>query len=218
MENLKQAEVESVHDVALPNSQEELAADPVLDEEPSNFHCSSEWHLARLQCPTAALVYPFALRISKNSGKFACSAISVARFLDVHRTTVLRAFHKLSELGFFELLEYGKFDTNIYNVVLHSDWAQRNPGKCIQKIQFPWSGEGDPLGQQLYAASGGRVKFKEFQIREYRKSGLDDADLVARFNEFRSGVGRHRQPRNVGFHFLEYLRKTCPQDAQSLIT
>jgi hypothetical protein len=213
MENLKQVEVESVNEVDIPSFQEELNY-----EELSNFYCSSEWHLARLRCPTAALVYPFALRISKNSGKFSCSAISVARFLDVHRTTVLRAYHQLSELGFFELLEYGRFDTNIYSVVLHSDWAERHPGRCIQKIQFPWSGEGDPLAQQLYAASGGRVKFREFQIREYRKMGLDEAELVARFNEFRAGVGKYRQPRNVGFHFLKYLRGSCKHNAQTLIT
>jgi hypothetical protein len=176
-------------------------------DEPTNVHCGSEWHLARLHCPTAALVYPFALRISKNSGKFACSAISIAAFLGAHRTTVLRAFQRLTEIGFFELLEYGKFDSNIYTVVKHRAWAEAHPGRCTEKTVFPWTGEGDPLGQQLYAASGCRVKFKEFQIKEYRRLGLDQAELVALFEEFRAGIGRLRKARNVPFHFLQYLRQ-----------
>jgi hypothetical protein len=195
-----------------------MIANPIPDhEELSNFHCCAEWHLARLQCPTTALVYPFALRISKNSGKFACSAISLAGFLDVHRTTVLRAYHLLAEIGFFELLEYGNFDTNIYAVVLHRTWAETHPGQCPQKTEFPWTGEGDPLAKQLYAASGGRVKFKAFQIAEYRKMDIDESKLIAMFNEFRSGIGRYRQARNVPFRFLEYLRGIRESEATGIV-
>jgi len=188
---------------------------PVLNhEESTNYHCCAEWHLAQVRCPTAALVYPFALRISKNSRMFSCSAISVARFLGLHRTTVLRAYHKLSDIGFFDLLEYGKFDTNIYRVVSHRAWAESHPGKCPEKTQFPWTGEGDLLAQKLYGASGGRVTFKPFQISEYRKSGLAEDEIVTRFKEFRAGIGKYRQPRNVGFHFMQYLRQTCQESAQ----
>lgn len=175
----------------------------------SNFHCCGEWHLAQLRCPTAALVYPFAQRISHTSRRFSCSAISVAQYFDVHRTTVLRAYHLLSKIGFFILLEYGKFDTNMYEVITHKEWAKANPGRCIQKIKFAWTGEGDPLAIKLYAASGARVKFKEFQIKEYRTMGLEEDEIVALFQEFREGVGKYRQPRNVGYYFLQHLRRKC---------
>jgi hypothetical protein len=182
--------------------------------EPTSYHCCAEWHLAQLRCPTAALVYPFALRISKNSGKFACSAISVAHFFGVHRTTVLRAYHQLCKIGFFQLVEYGKFDTNIYSVVQHRAWAGSHPGGCPEKTNFPWAGEGDPLAQKLYGASGGRVRFKAFQIAEYRTMGLEEREIVKRFDEFQGRVGKYRQPRNVGFHFMQYLRQTCQESAQ----
>jgi hypothetical protein len=59
------------------------------------------------------------------------------------------------------------------------------------------------------------VKFKEFQVREYRKTGLQPEKIVALFEEFRSGVGRNRKPRNVGFHFLQFLRTAVSQRASS---
>ncbi len=175
----------------------------------TSFHCCAEWHLAQLGSPSAALVYPFALRISKNSGKFACSATSVGAFFGKHRTTILRAYHELTKVGLFELLEYGKFDVNIYNVLRHDAWAPKHPGLCAKKIEFPWTGEGDLLGQQLYAASGCRVKFKEFQITACRKTGLPEETIVSLFTEWRDGVGKFRKPRNMFFHFLMFLRTTA---------
>jgi hypothetical protein len=190
-------------------------ADP--DYGGSNFHCCAEWHLARLPCGRAAPVYTFAQRISHNSRRFSCSAVSVARYFDVHRTTILRAYHCLSEIGFFVLLEYGKFDTNLYMVVSHQEWAKANPGKCVQKLKFAWTGEGDPLAIKLYAASGGRVKFMDFQVAEYRKTGFDEEKIVALFQEFREGIGKYRQARNVGLHFLKHLRRIQRTDPTTII-
>jgi len=175
----------------------------------TNFHCGSEWHLSRLDSRAAALVHPFALRISKGSKRFAASATSVAQFFGLHRTTILRAYHELNELGFFELLEYGMFDTNIYRVLNHTEWAKEHPGLCTMKAEFPWTGEGDPLGPRLFAASGCRVKFKEFQIREYRETGLPEDTIVRHFEEFRSGTGKFRRARNVPYYFLMHLRQLC---------
>ena len=174
------------------------------------FHCCAERHLARLK-PRAALVYPFALRISKHSKRFACSASSVGDFLGLHRTTVLRAYHQLADIGFFELLERGHFDVNIYRVLRHDEWANEHPGLCATKSEFPWTGDGDPLGQKLYAISGARVKFKEFQVKEYRATGLDESTIVLLFDEFRSGTGKYRKPRNVPYHFLMHLRSIAAE-------
>lgn len=184
-----------------------------FDSNETAFHCCAEWHLARLKSPTTALVYPFALRIATNSGKFACSAISVSHFLGVHRTTVLRAYQELTTLGFFELLEHGMFDTNIYRVLRHNEWADQHPGLCAVKVEYPWTGEGDPLGQRLYAASGGRVKFKDFQVRAYRATGLEEDTIVELFEDYRSAEGKYRKARNVPYHFLVYLRASTDPKA-----
>jgi len=180
-------------------------------EENTSFHCCAEWHLAKLSSPSAAFVYPFALRISKNSGKFACSATSVGAFFGKHRTTILRAYHELTNVGLFELLEYGKFDVNIYKVLKHDAWALKHPGLCTRKVEFPWTGEGDALGQNLWAASGCRVKFKEFQVAACRKTGLREETIVSLFTEWLEGVGKFRRSRNVPFHFLMFL-KTARED------
>jgi hypothetical protein len=172
----------------------------------TNYHCCAEWHLARLHSPTAALVYPFALRLSKTSRKFACSAVSVGEFFGLDRKTILRAYRQLTDKGFFELVESGAFDVNIYRVLLHKEWAAKYPGQCAKKIEFPWAGEGDLLGRRLYAASGGKVKFKPFQIVGYRNTGLKEDKIVALFEEFLPESGRFRS-KNVGFQFLKYLKE-----------
>ena len=199
----------------MPLSEKILGVDPGSPAS-TRFHCCSEWHLARLKSPTANLIYTFALRISKTSHRFACSAAGVADFLGLHRTTVLRAYHELRDAGFFELLEYGQFDSSIYRVLTHDEWKEKYPGRCTVKEQFPWSGEGDPLGRKLYAASGCRVMFKEFQVNNYRKTGVDEATIVALFTEWREGLGKYRQPRNVPFRFLQHLRSVADGPSKHL--
>ena len=178
----------------------------INDQILTNFHCCPEWHLAKLKSPTGALIYPFAHRLSRRSHKFSCSSETVGEFFGRDRKTVLRAFGELCKVGFFELIEKGRFDVNVYRVLSHTEWAAKNPGKCAQKVQYPWTGEGDKLGQRLYAASGTRVKFRSYQVAAFRNTGLDEETIVSLFETFRSGIGQDLKPKNVGYRFLEFLR------------
>ena len=149
----------------------------------SHFHCSAEWHLVKLS-PVCAIVYPFALRISKGSQKFACSAKSVGEYFGYEERAIRRAYRELEELGFFVRIETGFFEANVFKVLTHKDWAVENPNRCTTKMEFPWTGEGDPLGQRLWIASGARVKFKAFQIKFLRDLGLPEKEVVADFEKF----------------------------------
>ena len=40
--------------------------------------------------------------------------------------------------------------------------------------QFPWTGEGDPLGQSLWKMTCGQVKFGDFQVKGLRKLAADE--------------------------------------------
>ncbi len=149
----------------------------------SHFHCSAEWHLAKLSS-VCAIVYPFALRISKTYQKFTCSAKSVAEYFDYEERAIRRAYKELEELGLFVRIETGFFEANVFKVLTHKDWATENPNRCTTKIEFPWTGEGDPLGQKLWIASGARVKFKEYQIKFLRDLGLPENEIVGEFESF----------------------------------
>jgi hypothetical protein len=178
------------------------------DNQLTSYHCCSEWHLARMS-PACSLVYPFALHISKESRKFSCSARGVAEFFGRNEKTVQRAYRELVEGGFFVLLQKGQFESSIYEVLTHKEWSERNPGQCTHKTEYPWTGEGDPLGRRLYAASGGRIKFMPFQVEAYRKTGFSEDEIVSFFEKFLSAAAYH-YPSNrkwAGLDFLMFLRE-----------
>lgn len=151
----------------------------------TKFYCCAEWHLARLSS-ICSLVYPFALRLSKtHGGIYTYSAKSVAEFFGYDEWTVRElGYKKLSELGFFVLLERGTFEANVYQVLSHKEWAVAHSNQCAVKITFPWTGEGDKLGQDLYVASGSKVKFKDHQIKFLRSLGLPEAEILSEFETF----------------------------------
>jgi hypothetical protein len=148
-----------------------------------HYHCSAEWHLARLS-PASRVVYPHALRLSRKSGKFCGSAVGLAEYFAYERHAIGRSLRELVETGFFVLLEKGTFESNIYKVLPHTEWAAANPGRCTSKVEMPWAGEGDPLGQQLWIASGSRIKFRDDQVQFLRKLGLSEPEIVSQFEKF----------------------------------
>ena len=186
--------------------------DTPIEVEFSNFHCCAEWHLARM-ASICALVYPFGLRLSRNSQKFVCSAKRVAEYFGVSLRTVQRAYRDLRTLGFFVLIESGKdkFEPSVFQVLTHTEWAARNPGKCTEKIAYQWTADGDPLGQSLWAASGCQVQFKPFQVKLYRETGIPEAEIIALFNSWypvqKEEKWGKRWRKGVGYHFLMYLRQ-----------
>jgi hypothetical protein len=100
---------------------------------------------------------------------------------------------ELERAGFFVVIRKKPFESTVYKVLSHDEWAEQHPDQCVQKIAFPWSGEaGDELGRRLYAASGGKVKLSPHLLNRLRASHLSDDTIHDRFVEFL----RHWKPRN----------------------
>jgi hypothetical protein len=146
----------------------------------TEYHCTAEWHLCRMSSKYAAPLYGLALRLSNKSGRFYASQVRLAEYFDCSRRTIWSLVRELEMAGFFVRISSSPFHTNVYTVLDHATWAERNPGKCARKIEMPWSAEGPVLGRELHAISGGRVKFRPEQI-EYLKFNFTDENIKRGF-------------------------------------
>jgi hypothetical protein len=150
----------------------------------SEYHCTAEWHISRMKSRWALAVYNFALRISKESGVFFCSAVGLAEYFGCNERSIRRAYEQLLEAGFFELTGQAPFEANVYKAIPHRVWAERNPGQCVTRLASPWSGECDQLGQKLWVVSGGRARFRPYQIKFLKRLGLSEEEIVSEFEAF----------------------------------
>ncbi|MGA8540701.1 MAG: helix-turn-helix domain-containing protein, partial [Terriglobales bacterium] len=147
------------------------------------YHCTATWHLAQMT-RAAEMIYSLACVIAKNSHQFFCSAPNLAQYLGYERRQIYRGLQELEDAGFLELKSRQSFQSSVYSVVLHKDWAEKHPGRCATKQLFPWDGEGDELGRKLYAISGGRHRFLEYQIKLLRKSGIPEELILTEWQDF----------------------------------
>lgn len=162
-----------------------MATTDLFDEGDNNtaYHCTATWHLARLS-RAAEMIYSLACVISKLSHQFFCSAPNLAQYLGYERRQIYRGLQELEDAGFLELKRKQSYQSSVYGVVLHSDWAVSHPGCCATKQAFPWEGEGDELGRRMYALSGGRHRFLEHQIKILRKSGFPEELILEEWANF----------------------------------
>ena len=187
----------------------------------SNYHCSPEWHLARLKhAPFAAPLYSFAFRISKKTGRFHGSVLGLAGHFKVSRWKVQRAIQALLDLEFFVVISQEPFSPSVYSVLSHAAWKKEHPGRCVVKEEFPWSGEeGDQLAMWLWNVSGGKVKYQPHKLAALRKTGLTDDQIVEQFETFvanenarRQDGGWHGRWAAAQYRFLRWLRGELPPD------
>ncbi len=151
----------------------------------SKFHCSAEWHLSRLKTMCAGLIYTHAMMLAKRSHNYYCSQRDMAEYFDKNRRTIAAAFQELVSLGFFEEIRADAGKAVNYRPVKHTEWAEKHPNQCVEKLAMPWDGEDDPLGRDLYAVSGGRVKaFFPNVLKSFRKIVNNDAAIITAFKEF----------------------------------
>lgn len=118
--------------------------------EESYYHCSAEWHLARLSRGRALvpILYTFALLLSqKHEGRFYCSASRLAEHFGYERKAVYGALDILEQSGFFTLVSKQLGETNIYRVVTHKEWTGSHPGECVTKMEFAWRGRKYPFNK-----------------------------------------------------------------------
>jgi|SRR5882762_1745483 len=184
------------------------------NQEFSEFYCCAEWHIAQFERASgaAALIYPWALRVSGETRKFRASVAQAAQFFKVNLRTAQRAVENLKRLGLFVLLESGQdnYEPSVYQVLTHQEWSASNAGKCTEKYDNGWAEQEDPLGPKLFNLSGGKIKFKPFQILTYRKTGIDE-NLIAEL--FEDWYPQHRDQHNgkrwrnaVGYEFGQHLK------------
>jgi hypothetical protein len=141
----------------------------------------------------AAPLYGLALRLSNKSERFYASQLHVAQYFGCSRRTMSTAVRELETTGFFARISSSSFHPNVYTVLDHATWVERNPGKCTTKIEMPWSGEGPELGRHLHALSGARVKFRPEQIT-YLKARFTDEEITEGFRRLLDlGVPADRQ-------------------------
>lgn len=195
-----------------PAEEVSVEIDPTEDLDGQHFHCCAEWHLARLS-PMCGLVHSFALRVSKNTGRFCPSAENVANYFHRDRTTILKAYVELREAGFFELLYRARGQApNTYKVLTHKQWAAKHPNKCALKAEYPWTGESqDTLAQNLSMRVGGAIRFPAVtikNIRAMRRRGkpLTDRQIARYFDFYYRTAGQHRKARAVPAGFYLWLK------------
>jgi hypothetical protein len=146
----------------------------------TEYYCTAEWHLAQMASKYVAPLYGIAQRLSWKSKMFYASQLHLANYFGCSRRTIWAAVRDLETTGFLVLRSSSPFRTNVYTVLDHDSWVERNPGKCTTKIEMPWSAEGPLLGRELHAISGGRVKFRPEQI-EYLKFNFTDEEIKRGF-------------------------------------
>lgn len=182
------------------------------DRSPSDlsyFHCTSEWHFARMRSALASPLHNFSLFLSKRDRVFWPSAARLADYFGVSEKTVRRTIDELLEHGFFVIEKEPLGKSVHYRPVPHTEWKDRNPGKCTTRAATPWDGEAkDPLAVRFYTISGGETFFPGF-IKGARnigaKLGMDDVALAEKFGEFflqDRGGRSHRYMR-----FMKFLRE-----------
>lgn len=195
---------------------EQMKAVQIMDHWPSNplenehFHCSWEWHIARLSS-VCALIYSFAFKVGGGMGtapsgrRFFASASSLAAYFGYSASQVRRGLRELEQMGFFQLIARKKFKPTHYRVLSHEDWAAKHKGECTIKVEYPWAGEGDALGQSLWKRSGGQVKFADFQVKGLRNLGVEASKIEEQFSAYWEQTGQRMKPKNVPASFYKFM-------------
>jgi hypothetical protein len=177
------------------------------------YHCSWEWHIAQLS-PVCSLIYPFAFRVSGGMDtslvdrRFYGTAKSLATYFGYSESQVRRGLIELEEIGFFQLIARKKFKPTQFRVLSHEDWVSKHKTRCTTKIQYPWTGEGDPLGRSLWKMSGGEVKFADFQVKGLRNLGIDESKVVSEFSAYWEQTGQRMRPKNVPTNFYMHMKNS----------
>lgn len=165
------------------------------------FECSEQFHLAELS-PVCALIYGLAYRLTKGGElPFFPSAFNIGQYINRSPHQVRRGLKKLEEYGFLVLEDARKFRPNQYRVITHNVWAKLHPGRCCTKMEYSYTEDGDPLGQKLWALSGGRISFQSFQIRNLRALEATDEEIAQEFEKFWNERGNTLKPSDVSPYF-----------------
>lgn len=179
----------------------------------SYYHCSSEWHLARLKAKHAALIYSFAFHLAGKTGVFYASIPRLAEHFAADERSIRKAVRALAELGLFEKLPTAPGAPVRYRPVPHTEWAKNHPGQCTEKCPTTWDSEAkDTLGMELHAISGGQYTTHAHFLKAMRKTEHSDAAIREHFRTFITQVKPVGKNWKFGLHgrFIRYLKAQPP--------
>ena len=164
----------------------------------------------------AAPLYGLACKLAHESGKFLASSERLGPYFGASQKSIDRAKKQLKNAGWFEQIQQGYFEPNVYTVVRrHEDWAAKHPGQCCVKTEFPWTLENDKLGQGIFMASGGRLQPKSYQMNVIRKEiALSDERILQEFEEWYPNQC-HNSKFQMG-HFIKLLRVVQKNEIDAL--
>jgi hypothetical protein len=173
-------------------------------------------------------LYSLAYRITRAcKNKYRASVPQLMHHFGRSESTFHRAYGNLRDLGFFLLLESGQgtWESNVFRVLTHEEWAEAHPNQCAVKIDNNWQDGFDPLGIELFNVSGGKVKFRPFQIMWYRQNGLTDDEIVGLFNVWYPPHALAQKGKKwregVGYQFgrwIELVGQTCRENPEDRAT
>ena len=175
------------------------------------FECTEYFHFAELS-PFTALLYGLAFKITKGAKEdelFFASAKSIADYYSCSESKVRRGLKQLDKSGFLQLIRANTFQTNVYRVLTHKEWMEAHPGKCCSKLKYHYSEVGDPLGNKLWRVTGGRVRFQQWQIDNFRKFNLSDDEVAAIFSDWWNQVGLNLRVQDVSRCFYKKLESAA---------
>jgi hypothetical protein len=158
--------------------------------ETSHYHCSAEWHFARLNGRGrffAAALYSFAFHLSKKTGRFYASIPRMAEYFGVDERTVRHALRQLEKTGFFEVVSKPAGQAIEYRPVGHKEWREKYSGKCVTK--GTQNERANALGRLLYTLSAGRFNAWPNYLKGLRRIGapwaaLTDEQIANHFKNF----------------------------------
>jgi hypothetical protein len=195
------------------------------DEPEHALYCSAEYHFARFTgdgASIALLLYNISWHVAGADGLFFVSGQKLAAYLGIQNDEVIYAAARLLVLsGFWEVAERKLGKAVRYRLVSHEEWAQRHPGFCITKYQFPFQDDDDvaQFGKRLHGILGGERFYRDVLRGWYPKYGTADelcADAVVfmkRDAGQSDGVGRRKR---LGTFFREQAAKrAAASDAQN---
>lgn len=96
------------------------------------FHCSADWHLARLG-KHAALVHALMLRVQTEDKDFFGSKGQIEEYFDADEKSIRKAIRSLVDIGFVEEIQTRGGQSTIRRALTHKEWVARNPGRCAVK-------------------------------------------------------------------------------------
>jgi len=169
----------------------------------STLYCSAEYHLVALGSVTAMGIYGLALRVAQKTGRFRASTRTLSNYFSVRQQTIVDAMQLLCENGWFEILTADPGKPVVYVPIIHSDWAEKHSGQCVEKLEMPWDAEKkDELGPVLFAHTDGRYKIWPNILKGLRNTRHSDKAIEYHVTQFWKIDSRKK---GVWSRFKQYL-------------